>query len=163
MGKQCLDIDECDSEGRSSDCQFSCINTPGSYKCVTNDYYSAVAADQPIIEQVLTCPPGHERNDTTGSCEGTLMMNNNYLIDKVSVSSCLSIRNLLSLFFLCFLQTSTNANWTTEDALMFARTPWGAFIVLVEGDSSSQRTNSPAWVSENQFIGTHTHRQQSCL
>lgn len=76
-GRQCLDVDECVTQGLS-DCQFSCVNTPGSYKCVkgeeTGDEYGAgvAAADQPIvIEEVLSCPSGHYFNYTTGICDGT--------------------------------------------------------------------------------------------
>lgn len=69
--RQCQDVDECATEGMS-DCEFSCVNTPGSYKCVQSGYYGT-AADQPMVveEEVLSCPPGRYFNDSTGTCEGT--------------------------------------------------------------------------------------------
>lgn len=68
--KQCLDVDECATEGLS-DCEFSCVNTLGSYKCLPNgDHSDVAAADQPVIEQVPNCLPGLSFNYSSGICEG---------------------------------------------------------------------------------------------
>lgn len=65
--KTCVDIDECanpDDLPKDDRCDFGCINTIGSYKCINE-----IGADQPFIEEIKTCNSGYTFNTTTGYCE----------------------------------------------------------------------------------------------
>lgn len=143
--RQCLDVDECATEGLS-DCQFSCVNTLGSYKCVPSADYGT-AADQPVIEQVLSCPPGRSFNSSTGICEGTC--------DRVTLL-CFP-RDMNGNACLSLPQMRTSAKCTTEAALMSAQTQLGASIVPVGMDLSSLPITSLAWVSL-ESAGDHRSR-----
>lgn len=156
-------MDECELSvgglAAAVDCEFNCVNTPGSYKCVTNDYFGA-AADQPVIEEVLTCPPGFQLNDTTGICDGTWLIRRRRrlgvtepqeasmdVIDEARVLVVTSVLSCPSAFVSSPGQTSTSANWTTGAALMCAETALAASIVRAEMVLFSPTINSPVSVS----------------
>lgn len=105
--KTCIDIDECklqDTMKPEYRCNYDCINTPGSFKCIES---FDVGADQPIyydnnqevvdflklqteedkqqeIEDdysiieggsiVSVCANGYYFNETMGNCQGTLII-----------------------------------------------------------------------------------------
>ena len=66
--KTCIDIDECENQHELKPelrCSYGCVNTLGSYKCDTE-----IGADQPIIDEIPTCPNGYIYNASTEDCYG---------------------------------------------------------------------------------------------
>ncbi|KAK0091344.1 hypothetical protein PV326_003356 [Microctonus aethiopoides] len=64
--KTCQDIDECSvPDLQTQVCQFGCINTPGSYRCV-----DPIELNDHKIDNLLSdaCPPGYQALSSRSSC-----------------------------------------------------------------------------------------------
>jgi Coagulation Factor Xa inhibitory site len=69
--KTCIDIDECSLEYQKSlklekRCDYGCINTLGSYRCIIE----IGGADEAVIDDVPACPNGFYFNVTVDDCQG---------------------------------------------------------------------------------------------